>query len=171
MKIILGANLSANGKVLQEERPDHFIPEAASLALIEHAISSGNLIVGRKTFEMMEAFPGGLQGMLPQCELVIISRHHGDSSRIKTVGTAKQAIDYLSSKGFRTIAVGGGTQIYNLFIDAELATDLYLNIIPVIVGEGGVLGTASMLATRFKNVATEILGEGVIQMHLQRLKG
>lgn len=170
MKIILGANLSANGRVLLEEKPEHHIPESATIDLITHAISAGNLVVGRKTFEMMESFPGGLQGMLPGCQLVIISRDNRDSDSVKTVGSALEAMAFLKANGYETIAVGGGTQIYNLFLDAELATDLYLNIIPVIVGDGGVLGTREMLLTRFENIETKNLGEGVIQLHLQRVR-
>jgi dihydrofolate reductase len=142
MKVILGANISANGKVLLEENTNHQVPQEATEFLIQIAIQAGNLIIGRKTFEIVEQLTGGIK---PQ-----------------------EAINYLTEKGFKEIAVGGGTQTYNAFLDQDLVTDIHFNIVPILTGIGGVLVTNDELVTRFKLTEHKVLSQGVVQLHLTK---
>ncbi|WP_162618616.1 dihydrofolate reductase family protein [Pedobacter yulinensis] len=168
MKIILGANISANGKVLLGENPDHHAPDQATNSLMQMALQAGNLVIGRKTYDFIAQFPGGIKQMLPGAEVVIISSQPDYPADVPVIGSAKKAISYLAEKGFQDVAVGGGTEIYNLFLDQELVTDIYFNLIPVITGDGGVLGTASQVATRFHLAGSRVLDEGIVQLHLTR---
>lgn len=168
MKITIGANISANGKVLLGENPDHDAPEETIESLMQMAADIGNLVIGRKTYELMLQFPGGIEAMLPGAEIVIMSGRPGYQANTTVVGTPEDAIRHLAAKGFKQVAVGGGTEIYNLFLDRELVTDIYFNLIPVITGSGGVLGTNEQLVTRFALAGTKILAGGAVQVHLTR---
>lgn len=168
MKIIIGANISANGKVLLEEDPNQQAPEEAVISLVEKATQIGNLVIGKKTFDLMQQVPGGIKQVFPGLEVVLLSSTESTTADIKIVRTPEQAIDYLKRKGFEEIAVGGGTKTYNAFIDKELVTDIYFNIIPSIVGNGGVLGTMDNLLIKFK-LKTRLLTDGIVQLHLTKV--
>jgi dihydrofolate reductase len=168
MKVILGANISANGKVLLEENTNHQVPQEATEFLIQIAIQAGNLIIGRKTFEIVEQLTGGIKQALSGIEIVLLSANDGLANDLKVVGTPQEAINYLTEKGFKEIAVGGGTQTYNAFLDQDLVKDIHFNIVPILTGIGGVLVTNDELVTRFKLTEHKVLSQGVVQLHLTK---
>ena len=48
----------------------------------------------------------------------------------------KELIEDLESRGFTEVAIGGGAQIYTMFIKAGVVDTLYLTVEPVIFGAG-----------------------------------
>lgn len=168
MKVILGANISANGKVLLEEDPNHQVPQEAIDILTRKAIQIGNLVIGRKTYEFIQQFPGGIKQVLSGIEIVLLSSNDSLTKDFKVVSTPGEAVKYLTEKGFKEIAVGGGTQTYNAFLNKDLVTDIYFNIIPIITGNGGILGTRDELATKFKLTEHKLLADDIVQLHLTK---
>lgn len=81
----------------------------------------------------------------------------------------EEAIEYLQQKGFKKVVIGGGTEIYNLFLNNDLVTDLYFNYVPVIVGDGGILGTEDGLLSNFKLMEYNLLEENILQTHLTKV--
>lgn len=170
MKVIIGANISMNGKVLIDEIKEHQVPQQeATEYLINAAIKTGNLVIGRHTFESISESPGGLKGMFPGVEIILMSKTFQETSAIKVVGSPEEAIAYLTEKGFKEIAVGGGTATYNAFLDKDLATDILLNIIPIFTGSGGVLGTNSDLTTKFMLTEHTLLSDNCLRLRYTRI--
>lgn len=169
MKVIIGANISMNGKVLLDKIKDHQVPQQeATEYLINAAIKIGNIVIGKNTFESIWELPGGIQGMFPGVEIILMSKTCQGTSAIKVVGSPEEAIAYLTGKGFTEIAVGGGTATYNAFLEKDLVTDIFLNIIPIVTGSGGVLGINSDLTTRFTLIEHASLSEGCVRLHYTR---
>jgi dihydrofolate reductase len=166
MKVILIANISANGKVLLAENTHHQAPPEALGFFVQQVVKKGNVIIGRKTFEVLQHFPGGTQQVFPGVEIVLLSDDDQKDSGVKVVGSVKKAIRYLEEKGFNEIIVGGGTKTYNAFLEEDLITDIYFNYIPLIIGDGGVIGKGDELTTSFKLEEYKLLTEGVVQIHL-----
>ena len=143
MKITAIANVSANGKVLLAENPNHQAPKAGEEFFIQKTVQAGNIIVGRKTFEVIQQLAGGetnIKHIFPNVEVVVISSSNNISRKYKVAGNIDEAIQHLQDKGFDEIIVGGGTNIYNSFLDKNLVTDVFFNVVPVITGGGGVIG-------------------------------
>lgn len=168
MKIILGANISANGRILPEEDPNHQAPHEATNFLMQKAIEAGNLVIGRKTYDFILEFMGGIEQALPGVEIVMLSTGNGLIEGVKIARSPEEAIRYLTGKGFSEIAIGGGTMTYNAFLDKGLVTDIYFNILPIITGSGGVLATDDTLLARFSQIQHNPLGDGFVQIHLTR---
>lgn len=169
MKVIIGANISMNGKVLLDEIQDHQVPQQeATDYLLSTAVQIGNLVIGKNTFESIWQLPGGIQGMFPGVEIVLMSSTCQRSSGIKMVASPEEAIAYLTEKGFKEIAVGGGTATYNAFLDKDLVTDIHFNIIPIVTGSGGVLGTNNQLTNRFNLIEHALLSDGSIRLHYSK---
>jgi dihydrofolate reductase len=169
MKIALIANIAANGKVLLSENTSYQAPQEAMALFMNVAARAGNLVIGRKTFDMLQRVLGDTKNAFPGIELVLISAAGIETNDYKVVPSPQEAINYLAEKGSSEIAIGGGTATYNAFLEKDWITDVYFNIHPVIIGHGGVLGTDNELTTKFKLVSQEKLGEQIVQLHLTRL--
>lgn len=168
MKITLIANVSANGKVLLTENPNYHEPREALTYFIQYGNRIGNIIFGRKTFNMLDGGIGNAKRAFPNAEVVIISKSTNQIGNYKVTDSPEKVIGYLKEKGFSEILVGGGAGIYNLFLEAELATDIIFNYIPIIVGDGGVLGHSETLAAQFKIVEHKLLTPEILQVHYTR---
>ncbi|MFB6456837.1 dihydrofolate reductase family protein [Chitinophaga sp. Hz27] len=168
MRVSLIANIAANGKVLLSENIRYQAPQTAMGIFMEVAARAGNLVLGKKTFEMLQQVIGNVKAAFPGIELLLIAGSSIPDTGVHVVGSHEEAISYLTAKGYQEIAVGGGTITYNAFLDNDLVTDIYFNIHPVIVGNGGVLGADNELATRFKLVSSKEIGDNIVQLHYDK---
>lgn len=167
MKVTLIANISVNGKVLLSDHPDHVAPQGAMAFYLNRAKAVGNLVVGKKTYEIFQQIPSDQKDAFSGIEIVLLATAPFATDKHKVVSSPEAAITYLSEKGFEEIAVGGGTKTYNSFIDKDLVTDIYFNISPLVTGGGGVLSDNIDLNTRFK-LAGHTINEEFIQLHLAK---
>ncbi|RXK86881.1 dihydrofolate reductase family protein [Filimonas effusa] len=167
MKIVLIANVSMNGRVLLSDNPHHQLPKEAMAFYLKLAKQVGNLVIGVKTFKNFLQFPDEVKELFKGIEIVVLSMEPFIDDKYAVVRSPDEAIRYLGGKGFNEVAVGGGTGAFNAFLDADLVTDVYFNISPVITGSGGVLGSDMRLNTRFK-VEEYKLHEGFLQLYLTR---
>lgn len=165
MKVAIIANVSANGKVLLAENPGHQAPPEAMYIFMQMAGQAGNLIIGKNTFEMFRQIPGGINGFLPGVTLVVLSATAPATEAYPVVRSAEEAIAYLAAKGFERVVVGGGTKTYNAFLDKDLVTDIHFNLLPLITGSGGILGTNIDLNSAFKLANQKSLADGIVQLH------
>ncbi|HEY4322480.1 MAG TPA: dihydrofolate reductase [Mucilaginibacter sp.] len=169
MKVTLIANLSANGKVLLAENPQHAAPQEALGFFVQKANEIGNLIIGRKTFEVLQQFPGGIKQFFPNVEVVLLSRSNIENKDFKVFGKPEEAINFLKGKGFNEIIIGGGAHTYNAFLEHDLITDIYFNFIPMVIGDGGIIGVGDNLNLKFKITEQKPLTNGIAQIHLSKI--
>lgn len=168
MKVILIANVSANGQIGLAGNPKHVGPPETFGFIVQNAVQAGNIIVGRKTLEVLQQFPGGPKQIFPGVEIVVVSSTKNKSDEFKVVESPEQAVSYLKGKDFENIIVAGGAQIYNAFLEKDLVTDVYFNIIPIIIGDGGTIGTSKDLYVKFARIEQKLLIDNVIQIHLSK---
>ena len=168
MKVALIANISANGKVLLSENTSYQAPQEAMELFMRVAARAGNLVLGRKTFEMLQRVLHDTKNAFPGIELVLIAGSAIPNNDHTIVKSMEEAISYLTEKGSTEIAVGGGTITYNAFLEKGLVTDVYFNIHPVLVGNGGVLITDDELTIKFKLISATKIDGDITQIHLSR---
>lgn len=167
MKVTIVANISANGKVLLSDNPHHQLPQEAMGFYLKLANQVGNLVIGAKTFENFLAFPDPVKALFKGIEIVVLSDEAVSVDNYKVVNNPEEAIDYLSQKGFKEIAIGGGTGTFNAFLEGDFVTDIYFNISPIVTGDGGTLGARNDLNTSFKVAACEA-NDSYVQLHLAK---
>lgn len=167
MKITVIANVSANGKVLSSDNPNHVAPQGAMAFYLKHAKEVGNLVIGKKTYDLFRQMPSDHKDAFSGIEIVLLSAQPIATDTHKVVSSPEEAIKYLSEKGFEEIAVGGGTKTYNSFIDKDLVTDIYFNISPLVTGGGGVIANNIDLNATFKLAGHTVHNE-FIQLHLTK---
>lgn len=169
MKVTVIANISVNGSVLVSDNPAHQLPQEAMDFYLDYVHRVGNLIIGMKTFEHFQHFPQAVKDRFTGINLVVLSENTNDlvASGYPLVHSPEEAIAYFASKGVSEVAIGGGIGTFNAFIDKELVTDLYLNISPILTGQGGTLGRYDNLHTTFEFVSCKA-NNGFLQLHLSR---
>lgn len=167
MKVTLIANISVNGKILLSDNPNHQNSQEAMAFYLKRAKEIGNLVIGKKTYEIFQQIPNDSKDAFLGIEIVLISTELLTTDKYKVVNSPEEAIKYLSEKGFREIAIGGGTKTYNSFFEKDLVTDIYFNISLIITGDGGVLANNIDLNTEFKLIDHKINDE-FVQLHLAK---
>lgn len=165
MKVTLIASVSANGEVLLANNPNHQIAPEIMGFLVQKALESGNLVFGYSTYTM---FIDMLQDALAGKEIVVLSNNHEVRSGHKIVSSPEEAVEYLRGKGIEEMVVCGGVQVYNAFLDKDLVTDIYFNIAPIIVGDGGIIGSKDDLLVKFDKLNCEPITENIIRLHLSK---
>lgn len=97
-------------------------------------MSSGVIVMGRKTFE-------SIGRKLPH-RLNVVLTHQKDYNfngvlpDLVLSGDVKDILGKLSELGYNDISVIGGQDVFTQFINANVVTDLYLSIEPVILPSG-----------------------------------
>lgn len=165
MKVAVIANVSVNGKILLAENPNHQIAQEAMAIFAQVVLKTGNIVLGRKTFEIFEQFPGGVKGMFAGAEIVLLSSGNIETD-LKVAKSPEEVIEYLSEKGFSEVAVGGGVETDNAFFDKDLVTDIYFNINPIFVGDGGILGNNVEVVTKYLLAEQSVIADNIMQIHL-----
>ena len=169
MKLLLVADVSANGKLLLTDNPNHPVPKTTIDFYLQKVIQAGNVIIGRNTLEAFQQNFGEVQQIFPGAEVVVMSTTAHSASSYNVVHSPEEAVNYLQGKGFEEIVIGGGTQIYNVFLNRGIVTDIYFNYVPVIVGDGGVLGTAADLLANYDLVQHKLLDGNIVQIQLRKV--
>ncbi|AIQ14284.1 dihydrofolate reductase family protein [Paenibacillus durus] len=163
MKTILWATLTANGNYAQSS-PTHPPKKEALDDFAAQAKAAGNFIVGRRTFEGMQASGGGA---FADIDIVVVSTSTKELPGITVAGSPQEALNYLQQKGHQTALIVGGADLHNAFLGHGLVDELMFNVAPVIEGKG-----LNLLIDKddyqYKDVQLldfKSLGSGVIQLH------
>ncbi len=161
MKVTLYMTLTASGQLTQAGVDFNIPPEVFQDAQ-QHVAEAGNLVVGRRTFEQMRGHRAGGQF---GAELVVVSRGLDCAEGASVAASPKEALALLESKGFRTVLLGGGAALYSAFLDEGLVDELYLNVAPLILGDGLRLAFGSRSQTRLRSLGATSLGPDLVQLH------
>ncbi|NOU92582.1 dihydrofolate reductase [Paenibacillus sp. LMG 31456] len=164
MKTILWATLTGNGNYAQSS-PNNPPKKEALGDFAAHAQAAGNMIVGRRTFEGMQAGSGG--GTFAGMDIVVVSASVKDIPGVTVVGSPREALSYLLDKGYQTALISGGADLHNAFLGQGLVDELIFNVAPVLEGKG-----LNLLidAEKYQYKEVELLnfkslGSGVVQLH------
>lgn len=163
MKTILWATLTANGNYAQSSAENPPKPEAFG-DFATQAQATGNFIVGRRTFEGMQASGGSAPAGL---DIVVVSASIKEIPGIKVAASPQEALDYLQAKGHTKALLTGGADLHNAFLGQGLIDEVIFNIAPVLEGKGLNL-LLDQNHYQYKDVQLldfKSLGGGVIQLH------
>ncbi|WP_028552459.1 dihydrofolate reductase family protein [Paenibacillus sp. UNC451MF] len=164
MKTILWATLTGNGNYAQSS-PNNPPRKEALGDFATHAQAAGNFIVGRRTFEGMQASSGGdtFAGM----DIVVVSASVKEIPGVTVVGSPHEALSYLRDKGYQIAFISGGADLHNAFLGQGLVDELIFNVAPVLEGKGLnlLIDTEKYQYKEVELLNFKSLGSGVVQLH------
>ncbi len=136
------AAVSVDGKIAAPGfEGAHWTSKEDKKFLHEFLDKSDVVIVGATTYELAKE-------PLAKRNCIVFSRKKSmskKSSKLITINPEKQDIDaYIRSKGYKKIAILGGSQVYSYFLGHDLVDDIYLTIEPILFGSGTPLVAAEL---------------------------
>ncbi|GAA3735504.1 hypothetical protein GCM10022225_17700 [Plantactinospora mayteni] len=165
MKTILYASLTANGHVVRSG-PDHEIPPEVLTDFIGQVRQHRNLVVGRRTFDLVSAGGGGGGGAFAGVEVVVLSRHApAPRGGYVVVASPADALRHLADRGHHTALLGGGATTNNAFLAEDLVDECYLNVAPALTGNGGGMALPAGRHAALHLLDVRRLGGDIVQLH------
>lgn len=161
MKISLIAAVSADGFIAREH--NEFAGWSSSedkKVFVELTKRAGVMVMGSTTYKTIgKALPGRRN--------IVYTRGTIEQNGIETTAEAPEdLLKRLEQDGFEEVAVIGGATIYDMFLRAGLATDVYLTIEPVLFGAGISFATDTM-DVRMHVKETKMLNDDTILIHYE----
>jgi dihydrofolate reductase len=171
-KVVLGVGISLDGYIA---RPDGtvdflFMPKDYSMAPFFKRVDAA--VMGRKTFEMGLKLGGGkLSNYGMKCYVfseTLGSIAHEDFTVVKE--PPKLFIEVLRKKKGKDIWLMGGGELTRAFLQADLVDELYLGVVPTLIGEGIPAFPSGFPQREFALAENKTYSKGLIALRYERRK-
>jgi dihydrofolate reductase len=169
MKVVLYMAITPNGMIAKENDNTGWVTETEWVSFSGMIKESGNMIIGRRTYDVMLKNDEFKQSGLEKIKTVVLSSektlHVHDKESISVAKSPKEAIGILQGQGFETIMVCGGGGLNSSFIKENLVDEIYLDIEPIVFGKGTSLFREADFEANLELIETKKLSPNEIQLH------
>jgi len=168
MKVILYMAISANGMIAKKDDNTDWISQEEWDSYSSAVRKAGNLIVGRRTYEILTKQPEFVE--LKDVKLVVVSEEDiqiVDPEHL-VARSPKEAIELL--KDFDRVIIAGGGLLNASFMAESLVDEIYLDIEPRLLGEGIPLFKGREFDRKLELVDFKKISDNEIQLHYRVLK-
>jgi dihydrofolate reductase len=167
MKVSVFIGTSVDGFIARPNGDLDFLPAGGGEAhgYNEFMASVDALVIGRKTFETVLAFPEWPYG---DKRVVVLSSRPLDFSTVRggfveqMSGSPAEIVAKLSARGVQHVYVDGGITIQR-FLRAGLVQRLVITRVPVLIGEGIPLFGALPRDLKLRHIATQQYPSGLVK--------
>jgi dihydrofolate reductase len=168
--VVLGLGISLDGYIA---RPDGsvdflFMPKDYSMAPFFATIDTA--IMGRITYEhglkMGGSFGGGMKSYVMSTTL---PSGEQNGATITRRSPASLVTEIRKNRGKNIWLMGGGILARD-FLKADLVDELYLGLVPVLIGEGIPLFLGGCPERKFKLIENQTFSKGLIALRYRRLR-
>ena len=165
---------SVDGFIARPNGVLDFLPEGGGEPHGYHEFfaSVDALVIGRKTFETVLAFPEWPYG---DKRVIVLSSQTLDLSKVpagrveQMQGSPRDIFSQLERRGIRHIYVDGGVTVQG-FLREGLIQRLIITRVPVLIGEGVPLFGALSKDIRLEHVQTQYYGSGLVKTEYRVLR-
>ena len=166
-KVVLGVGISLDGYIA---RPDGavdflFMPKDYSMAPFFETIDTE--VMGRKTYDVGLKM-GAKFGSMPA---YVFSNSQSPGERdgvIFTRDSPAQVVGEIRQRKGKNIWLMGGGELAREFLKADLIDELYLGVVPILIGEGLPLFPARFPQRNFALVENKTYSKGMIALKYRR---
>jgi len=157
---------SVDGFIARPNNSLDFLPEGGGEphGYNEFFASVDALVIGRKTFEIVLAFPEWPYGAKP---VIVLSSRPLDLSKVPATveqmqGSPREIVSTLEARGIRHVYVDGGVTIQR-FLREGLIQRLIITRVPVLIGGGIPLFGTLPKDVRLEHVQTQHYRSGLVK--------
>jgi len=173
-KIIYGAGTSLDGYIARLDGSLDFLhvrPSNYSMGPFFKTIDVA--LLGRKTYEVGVRMSGGkFQSHGLPCYIFSRSLPEGERDGAVFVREEpKRFVEELQNKKGKDIWLAGGGELTREFLKEDLVDELYLGIVPVLVGEGIPLFAPGFPQREFTLMESKAYSGGLIALKYERVRG
>ncbi len=168
MKVTMYMAISANGMIAKTNDNTSWISKEEWDLYSLAVRNAGNLIVGRRTYNILTKQPEFSE--FKDVKLVVVSKDKFKTlaSNHHIANSPKEAIKILD--GAKQVIVAGGGILNASFLDENLVDELYLDIEPVILGEGIPIFKGKNFEKNLKLLGQKKMTDNEIQLHFEVIK-
>lgn len=169
MKTLAYATLMANGRY---GTPDTgATPEDVMADYFKTAIETGNVIVGRNTYNEFAKLGGAGALTAKGVDVVVLAKDFKEADgAVHIASTPTDALKYLAQRGASRAMIGGGAATITSFLELGLIDELCINILPLLSDKGLALKLGKDISAPLTLANTKLLGENVTQLHYKVIK-
>jgi dihydrofolate reductase len=171
-KVILGLGISLDGYIARLDGAVDFLfmPKDYSMGPFFKTIDTA--FMGRKTYDVaMKMGGGGFGGSMVS---YVFSRTLPAGERAGVIFTSDSpasVVRQLRKRRGKHIWLMGGGELVRDFLKADLVDELYMGVVPVLLGEGIPLFPAGFPQRNFALVKNETFSKGLIALTYKRARG
>jgi len=167
MKVILYMAITANGMIAKENDDTPWSQEEWE-SYARKVKECGNLIIGRKTFEVTDK--NDFKKIGNPFVVVVSSKKLSISKGAVFENSPEQALTLVKEKGFSQALICGGGGNNTSFMKAGLVNEIYLDVEPFIFGKGIPLFRPEEFEYKLELLEVNKLSSQTIQLHYKVLK-
>lgn len=172
MKVSLYITLTANGCFSRENHDISYISNEVIHNLNDLIKKTGNVIVGRKAYDILSKKTDLFKKEDPR--IFVISKNTSlisDNIRLHYVNfSPKRIIEFIEEDDYDKTLILGGSKTASLFLKENLVDEIYVNIEPLLLGNGVKFFCEYPLEKRLELISTNKISNNVIQLHYKVLK-
>lgn len=131
MKTFIIAALTADGYIAKDTQhtPMGWTSKADKKRFVELTKAAGVIVMGSSTYK-------AIGRPLPDRTNIIYTKNGTFPGAETTTLAPRELLKGLEDRGFKSVAICGGSQIYTMFMKAGVVDTLYLTIEPHVFGKG-----------------------------------
>jgi dihydrofolate reductase len=170
-KIVLGLGISLDGYIARPDGSVDFLFMPKDYSMAEFFATIDVAILGRKTYDVAKAMGGG--GFGGNVKYYVMSRKLPAGEREGLIFTrespAALTAKIRQQKG-KDIWLMGGGELAREFLRDDLVDELYIGIVPVLLGEGIPLFPAGFPQRNFALIENKSFSRGLIGLKYRRVR-
>jgi dihydrofolate reductase len=168
-KVVLGLGISLDGYIARPNGAVDFLfmPKDYSMGPFFKTIDTA--IMGRKTYDVARTLGGGSFGKSMRGYVLSRSLPAGERDGVTfTNQTPATLIAEIRKRKGKDIWLMGGGELARDFLKADLVDELYLGIVPVLLGEGIPLFPSGFPQRDFRLIENKSYSKGLISLKYER---
>jgi len=169
-KVILGVGISIDGYIARKNGAVDFLFIPDDYPIGEFAKNCDIALMGRKTFDVSRKMGGSFGDSLRP---YVFSRKKAAGERqgvTYTRQTPARLLAALRKQPGKDIWLMGGGEMARAFLKADLVDELYLGIVPVLLGSGIPLFPAGFPQREFELLENKTYSKGLVSLRYARLR-
>ncbi|HKF23732.1 MAG TPA: dihydrofolate reductase family protein [Candidatus Angelobacter sp.] len=170
-KVVLGLGISLDGYIARHDGAVDFLfmPKDYSMGPFFKRIDVA--LMGRKTYDVAMKMGGGFGGSMTS---YVFSRSLPAGERdglIFTNQSPERLVGTLRKRNGKDIWLMGGGELARDFLKADLVDELYLGVVPVLLGDGIPLFPSGFPQRNFALTENKTFSKGLITLKYKRVRG
>ena len=170
-KVVLGLGISLDGYIARRNGAVDFLFMPKDYSMAEFFAGVDTALMGRKTYDIAKKLGGGSFG--PKMAAYVFSRKRPPGDRDGVTFTNRSPavlVGQLRKRDGKDIWLMGGGELIRDFLKADLVDELYIGIVPVLLGEGIPLFPAGFPQREFALIENKSFSRGLIALKYKRVR-
>ena len=170
-KVVLGLGISLDGYIARRNGTVDFLFMPKDYSMASFFANIDTAFMGRKTYDVSKKMGGGSFG--PKMAVYVFSRTQppGDRDGVTFTNRSPAAlVGQIRKQKGKDIWLFGGGELGRDFLKADLVDELYIGIVPVLLGEGIPLFPSGFPQRDFALIENKSFSKGLISLKYKRVR-